>query len=88
MLILMCFGIAGAAYLLWDVAIKKGQIEFLSICSYFTPLFSIAFLYLFQSVSFTWSILVSTTLVLTSAITAYLRMRRIARGRTDDPALL
>jgi drug/metabolite transporter (DMT)-like permease len=88
MLILMCFGIAGTAYLLWDIAIKKGQIEFLSICSYFTPLCSIFFLYFFQNVAFTWSIVVSTTLILTSAITAYLRLRTISKKRSDDPALL
>lgn len=60
----------GAAYLLWDSAIKKGDHQLLSVIAYTTPVASILLLIAFNMTSFTLPLLIATMLVSLGALIA------------------
>jgi drug/metabolite transporter (DMT)-like permease len=64
----MGLGPLGAAFFLWDAALKKGDARHIGILSYITPLASTALLMLVTGRSLTWSIGLATALILGAAI--------------------
>lgn len=70
------FGISGSAYILWDIGIKKGSVNFLSICSYFTPLFSVGFLIIFAGEQMNLRVIISGILILISTLLAQKQIKQ------------
>jgi drug/metabolite transporter (DMT)-like permease len=64
----MGLGPLGAAFFLWDAALKRGDARHIGILSYITPLASTALLMLVTGRSLTWSIGLATALILGAAI--------------------
>jgi len=64
----MGLGPLGAAFFLWDRALKLGDARQIGILSYITPLGSTALLLVVSGRAFTWSILASAALILGAAI--------------------
>ena len=58
-MLLLGFIIVGFSYSLWDFGLKRGSIQTLSICSYFTPIVSILILVITGEASLTPSITIS-----------------------------
>ncbi len=68
LLAVMGLGPLGAAFFLWDKALKLGDPRQIGILSYITPLASTALLIVFTGRSFTLSILVAAALIISAAI--------------------
>ena len=68
LMIAMGLGPLGAAFFLWDAALKKGDARSIGILSYITPLASTALLLLATGKSLSWSIGLATVLILGAAV--------------------
>jgi drug/metabolite transporter (DMT)-like permease len=68
LLALMGLGPLGAAFYLWDAALKRGDARHIGILSYITPLASTALLMLVTGQAFTLSIVVATVLIVGAAV--------------------
>ena len=64
----MGLGPLGAAFFLWDAALKKGDVRKIGILSYITPLASTVLLMLTTGRPLTWGIGVATVLILGAAV--------------------
>jgi drug/metabolite transporter (DMT)-like permease len=64
----MGLGPLGAAFFLWDAALKKGDARQIGILSYITPLASTALLILVTGRPLTWSIGLATALIIGAAL--------------------
>ena len=65
---LMGLGPLGAAFYLWDAALKKGHAQHIGLLSYLTPLASTALLMVFTGKPFTPSIALATALIVGAAL--------------------
>jgi drug/metabolite transporter (DMT)-like permease len=65
---IMGLGPLGAAFFLWDAALKKGDARQIGILSYITPLASTALLMLVTGRPLTWSIGLATALIIGAAV--------------------
>lgn len=65
---LMGLGPLGAAFFLWDKALKLGDARHIGILSYITPLASTALLMLVSGSHFTWSIALSAAMIIGAAV--------------------
>ncbi len=68
LLVLMGLGPLGAAFYLWDAALKAGDARQIGILSYITPLASTALLLLATGQAFHWSIGLATVLIVGAAL--------------------
>ena len=68
LLVLMGLGPLGAAFFLWDKALKLGDARQIGILSYITPLASTSLLMVVSGRTFTWSIAVSAAMIITAAL--------------------
>ena len=68
LIVVMGLGPLGAAFFLWDAALKKGDARSIGILSYITPLASTMLLLLATGRSFSWSIGLATLLILGAAV--------------------
>lgn len=68
LLIVMGLGPLGAAFYLWDAALKRGDARQIGILSYITPLASTALLMLVTGQRLTTSILLATALIVGAAV--------------------
>ncbi|OOG45198.1 DMT family transporter [Polaromonas sp. A23] len=68
LLALMGLGPLGAAFFLWDKALKLGDARQIGILSYLTPLGSTALLMLVSGRSLTWSIGLAATMIIGAAV--------------------
>jgi drug/metabolite transporter (DMT)-like permease len=64
----MGLGPLGAAFFLWDAALKKGDARQIGILSYITPLASTALLLVVTGRPLTWSIGLATALIIGAAV--------------------
>jgi drug/metabolite transporter (DMT)-like permease len=64
----MGLGPMGAAFFLWDMALKRGDARHIGILSYLTPLASTALLIGVSGGSFTWSIALAAMLIIGAAL--------------------
>jgi drug/metabolite transporter (DMT)-like permease len=64
----MGLGPLGAAFFLWDAALKKGDARQIGILSYITPLASTALLLVVTGRPMTWSIALATALIIGAAV--------------------
>ena len=64
----MGLGPLGAAFFLWDKALKAGDARQIGILSYITPLASTTLLVLVTGRSFTWSIVLAAALIIGAAV--------------------
>ena len=68
LLALMGLGPLGAAFFLWDKALKAGDARQIGILSYLTPLGSTALLLLVSGRALSWSIGLAATMILSAAV--------------------
>ncbi|QNK74957.1 DMT family transporter [Variovorax sp. PAMC28562] len=69
MLIVLCgLGPLGAAFFVWDMALKRGDARQIGILSYLTPLASTALLLLVTGRPLTWSIALAAALIIAAAL--------------------
>jgi drug/metabolite transporter (DMT)-like permease len=68
LLVAIGLGPLGAAFYLWDAALKKGDARRIGILSYITPLASTLLLVVSTGRSLTWSIGIATLLILGAAV--------------------
>jgi drug/metabolite transporter (DMT)-like permease len=57
----------GAAFFLWDKALKTGDASQIGILSYFTPLLSTAMLVLTGGRALTWNVVLAAVMIVTAA---------------------
>ena len=67
LLTLMGLGPMGAAFFLWDRALKTGDARHIGILSYLTPLISTAILVLVSGKPMSWNIAVAAIMIVTAA---------------------
>lgn len=72
----MGLGPLGAAFFLWDIALKHGDVRQIAILSYITPLASTALLILVSGRSLTWNIATAAVLILGAAFLGILKPNR------------
>ena len=65
---MMGLGPLGAAFFLWDAALKKGDARHIGILSYLTPLASTALLIVVTGRPLTWSIGLATAMIIGAAV--------------------
>lgn len=68
LIVLMGLGPMGAAFFLWDKALKLGDARHIGILSYFTPLASTALLMLVSGRPFTWNIALAAAMIVGAAL--------------------
>lgn len=68
LIVLMGLGPMGAAFFLWDKALKLGDPRHIGILSYLTPLLSTALLVIVSGRSLTWNIALATAMIIGAAI--------------------
>lgn len=68
LLAVMGLGPLGAAFFLWDKALKLGDARHIGILSYLTPLASTALLVVVSGRGFTWSIALAAALIIGAAV--------------------
>ncbi len=68
LIVLMGLGPMGAAFFLWDQALKLGDARHIGILSYLTPLASTALLVVVSGRPFTWNIAVAAALIIGAAV--------------------
>ena len=68
LMVLMGLGPLGAAFYLWDAALKKGDARKIGILSYITPLASTVLLMFATVRPLTWGIGLATVLILGAAV--------------------
>ena len=79
LLAVMGLGPLGAAFYLWDKALKLGDPRHVGLLSYFTPLASTALLMLVSGRALTWSVAAAAALIVAAAL--------IGTRREDDAAV-
>jgi drug/metabolite transporter (DMT)-like permease len=67
-LLIMGLGPLGAAFYLWDAALKRGDARQIGILSYITPLASTALLLIATGQSLSWSIAAAAALIIGAAV--------------------
>ena len=84
LLIVLCgLGPLGAAFFVWDMALKRGDARQIGILSYLTPLASTALLLLVTGRPLTWSIALAAALIIAAAV---MGSRASARASDGSPA--
>jgi drug/metabolite transporter (DMT)-like permease len=68
LLAVLGLGPLGASFFLWDKALKLGDARHIGILSYITPLASTALLLVVSDRPFSWSIAVSTAMIISAAV--------------------
>ena len=68
LLAVLGLGPLGAAFVMWDKALKLGDARHIGILSYVTPLASTALLILVSGRTFTWSIALATAMIISAAV--------------------
>ena len=68
LLTVLGLGPLGASFFLWDKALKLGDARQIGILSYITPLASTALLLLVSGRPFSWSIAISTAMIISAAV--------------------
>lgn len=68
LLVLLGLGPLGAAFFLWDKALKLGDARHIGILSYITPLASTSLLMLVSGRPFSWSIALSAAMIISAAL--------------------
>ena len=68
LLAVLGLGPLGASFFLWDKALKLGDARHIGILSYTTPLASTALLLLVSGRPFSWSIAISTAMIISAAV--------------------
>lgn len=68
LIVLMGLGPLGAAFFLWDKALKAGDARHIGILSYITPLASTVLLMLVTGRAFTWSIALAAAMIIGAAV--------------------
>jgi drug/metabolite transporter (DMT)-like permease len=68
LLVLCGLGPLGAAFYLWDMALKRGDARQIGILSYITPLGSTALLLLVTGRALTWTIVLAAGLIISAAV--------------------
>lgn len=68
LLVLLGLGPLGAAFFLWDKALKLGDARHIGILSYITPLASTSLLMLVSGRAFSWSIVLSAAMIISAAL--------------------
>ncbi len=68
LLVIMGLGPLGAAFYLWDAALKRGDARHIGILSYITPLASTALLLMATGQSLSWSIGLAVALIVGAAV--------------------
>jgi drug/metabolite transporter (DMT)-like permease len=68
LLVLCGLGPLGAAFFVWDIALKRGDARQIGILSYLTPLGSTALLLLVTGRPLTWTIAVAAWLIVSAAV--------------------
>lgn len=61
-------GPLGAAFFVWDMALKRGDARQIGILSYLTPLGSTALLLLVTGRPLTWTIVLAAWLIISAAV--------------------
>lgn len=72
----MGLGPLGAAFFLWDIALKTGDVRQIGILSYITPLLSTALLMLVSGRALTWNIAGAAVLILGAAFLGVFKSNR------------
>jgi drug/metabolite transporter (DMT)-like permease len=69
-LLLLCMGLGplGAAFFLWDKALKLGDVRHIGILSYLTPLASTLLLLLFTQRALNWNVALAAALIIGAAL--------------------
>ena len=75
-MLLLGFGPIGAAFMLWDIGMKHGNVAFLGVLGYASPVISTTLLILIGLAAPTWVLLVSVTLIVLAARLAAPRRRK------------
>jgi drug/metabolite transporter (DMT)-like permease len=68
LLIFMGLGPLGAAFFLWDRALKLGDVRHIGILSYLTPLISTVLLMLVTQRPLTWNIAIAAAMIIGAAM--------------------
>jgi drug/metabolite transporter (DMT)-like permease len=68
LLVLCGLGPLGAAFFVWDMALKRGDARQIGILSYLTPLGSTALLLLVTGRPLTWTIVLAAVLIISAAV--------------------
>mgnify|MGYP001175066765 FL=1 len=68
LLVLLGLGPLGAAFFLWDKALKLGDARHIGILSYITPLASTSLLMVVSGRAFSWSIVLSAAMIISAAL--------------------
>ncbi len=79
LLVVMGLGPLGAAFFLWDRALKGGDARHIGILSYLTPLASTALLMVVSGRAFSWSIGLAALMIIGAAVLG----SRVAAPRRD-----
>jgi len=75
-------GPVGAAFFLWDIGVKRGDIQGLGVLSYVSPLLSTILLLFFGTTAFSWALVVGCALITVGAITGSLNIfKEMARRK-------
>ena len=80
LIVAMGLGPMGAAFFLWDKALKLGDVRHIGILSYLTPLASTALLLSTSGRPFTWNIALATAMIIGAAL---LGTRGATAGRNE-----
>lgn len=68
LMVIMGLGPMGAAFFLWDMALKAGDARQIGILSYLTPLLSTALLVALSGRAFTWNIALAAAMIIGAAV--------------------
>lgn len=66
-LVLMGLGPIGAAFMLWDIGMKQGNVAFLGVLGYASPVISTALLIILGLAAPSWTLLISVALIVAAA---------------------
>lgn len=66
-LLLLGIGPVGAAFLIWDIGMKRGNVAYLGVLGYASPVISTGLLILLGLASPSWSLAIAVTLILIAA---------------------
>jgi drug/metabolite transporter (DMT)-like permease len=69
-LVALGIGPVGAAFFLWDIGVKRGDIQFLGVASYAAPVLSTLALVLTGAAPFGWPLAIACGLIVTGALVA------------------
>ncbi|WP_366657724.1 DMT family transporter [Fodinicurvata sp. EGI_FJ10296] len=76
----------GAAFYVWDIGVKRGNIQLLGVLSYAAPLLSTVILILFGYGVFTWQVAAAALLITLGALTASRALRIPTRSGKEASA--